>query len=142
VNVYIDTSALIQRYLAEAFSDAVSDLLSGEHIVGSSVVAMAELSSAVRRAVLAARLTEGDAELVRQAFARDEETLAWFTVDRPQAAAASALAWKHGLRGFDAVHLAAAMRWAVLIGDGALQFATFDQRLAEAARTEGLSPWP
>jgi hypothetical protein len=54
---------------------------------------------------------------------------------------ADALAWKHGLRGYDAVHLAAASVWQEAIGSP-VTMATFDRQLWNAVEQEGLSPYP
>lgn len=50
---------------------------------------------------------------------------------------AGSLAELHALRGYDAVHLATALRFAEDFAD--LQFLSFDKRLNDAARQAGLS---
>jgi hypothetical protein len=54
---------------------------------------------------------------------------------------ADLLAWNHGLRGVDAVHLAAADLWQDALGE-AVTFATFDAQLWRAARDIGLLAYP
>ena len=54
---------------------------------------------------------------------------------------ADTLAWKRNLRGYDAVHLAAALIWQESLGES-VTFATFDQSLCAAAEQEGLIPFP
>jgi predicted nucleic acid-binding protein len=49
---------------------------------------------------------------------------------------AEALAWEHGLRGYDAVHLASALTWQESVGEQ-IVLATFDQQLWEAASERG-----
>ena len=56
-------------------------------------------------------------------------------------ALAEELAWNYRLRGYDAVHLAAAMVWADSMG-GEMWLATFDRELWEAGRRSGLNVWP
>lgn len=51
------------------------------------------------------------------------------------------IAWEHGLRGYDAVHLATALVWRETLGE-AVTVATWDRELWRAARDAGLSPWP
>ena len=53
---------------------------------------------------------------------------------------AGALAERHALRGYDAVHLAAAVDLRRAGGD--VEFAAFDARLCRAARREGLAVPP
>ena len=54
---------------------------------------------------------------------------------------ADALAWEHGLRGYDAVQPASALAWQESVGEE-IVLATFDQQLWEAAQQTGLKPWP
>ena len=54
---------------------------------------------------------------------------------------AETLAWDHGLRGYDAVQLAAALTWQESVGTEIL-LATFDQQLGEAAPKAGVKAWP
>jgi predicted nucleic acid-binding protein len=54
---------------------------------------------------------------------------------------AEQMAWDYGLRGYDAVHLAAAKVWRKEIGD-LVVLATFDRELWEAAQLAGLEAWP
>ena len=51
------------------------------------------------------------------------------------------LAWEHGLRGCDAVHLATALAWRETLGE-AVTVATYDRELWRGALAAGLSPWP
>jgi predicted nucleic acid-binding protein len=54
---------------------------------------------------------------------------------------AEQMAWKYGLRGYDAVHLAAAQVWHEQIGHP-IVLATFDRELWKAAEQAGLKAWP
>jgi predicted nucleic acid-binding protein len=51
------------------------------------------------------------------------------------------LVWKYPLRGYDAVHLAAALSWQDLVGEE-ITFATFDRQLWNSVRRSGLHVWP
>ena len=54
---------------------------------------------------------------------------------------AESLAWEYKLRGYDAVHLAAAQLWQGQM-EHPVTLATFDQQLWEAAELAGLGVWP
>ena len=54
---------------------------------------------------------------------------------------AGALAWEHALRGYDAVHLAAALLWRDALGQP-VSVATYDRQLWQAAAAVGLTAWP
>jgi len=62
-------------------------------------------------------------------------------VDESLVARAEALAWEYSLRGYDAVHLAAAVAWQERL-DARIVVATFDRELWQAARQSGLETWP
>ena len=57
------------------------------------------------------------------------------------ASRAAMLAWEQGLRGCDAVHLAAALTWRETL-DEPLTLATYDRELWRGAQASGLSSWP
>lgn len=62
-------------------------------------------------------------------------------VGEPLVARAAALTWEHGLRGYDAVHLASALWWREAVGD-AVTVATYDRELWRSARAAGLTASP
>jgi hypothetical protein len=51
------------------------------------------------------------------------------------------LAWQYGLRGYDAVHLAAALLWQEGLEES-VTLATFDRQLWEAGKQSGLAVFP
>lgn len=51
------------------------------------------------------------------------------------------LAWEHNLRGYDAVHLAAAALWQDTVGE-AVSMMAFDRQLWAASEKIGLVPYP
>jgi predicted nucleic acid-binding protein len=56
-------------------------------------------------------------------------------------AQADALAWKYGLRGYDAIHLASAVFWQEAMGEP-VTLASFDRVLWQAAQKAAISAWP
>ena len=63
------------------------------------------------------------------------------SADETTVARADLLAWAHGLRGYDAIHLACALTWREAVGEDPV-VATYDRELWRAARSEGMTPWP
>ena len=65
------------------------------------------------------------------------------TVGRP-GTRAERLAWKHGLRAYDAMQLAAALVYeeTIVRFDEIVLFGCFDDQLTAAANEEGLRTWP
>lgn len=139
--VYLDASALVKRYVAEAGSAEVEALIGEAQAVGTAVLSRAEVAAALSKAVRVG-LVGREAGLKALASSNaDWEHLIRLQFSEPLAARAAALAWEHGLRGYDAVHLATALAWRETLGE-AVTVATYDSELWRGAREAGLLPWP
>ena len=135
MTVYLDTSSLVKLYVAESGSDAVRQLVESADIVATAAIAYPEA-----RAALARRRREG--ALRPKAFAAakralDEDWPRYLAVDVTAALCRDAgdLAERHGLRGYDSVHLAAFLQVARAAGKARVQFSCFDERLTAATRS-------
>ncbi len=139
--VYLDASALVKRYVAEAGSGEVRALVREAEATVTALISRAEVVAALARARRSGRLsTQEAAETVRM-FEADWEDLVRVQMNEPLVAQAASLAWSHGLRGYDAVHLAAALFWQ----ERAMRpvvLATYDRELWEAAQYSGIEAWP
>ena len=139
--VYLDASALVKRYVAEAGSAEVASLIGEAQAIGTAVVSRAEVAAALAKAVRVGLVTREAALAALKAFNADWEHLVRLQFSEPLAARAGTLAWEHGLRGYDAVHLATALFWRETLGE-AITVATYDRELWRSARASGLVPWP
>jgi predicted nucleic acid-binding protein len=139
--VYFDASAIVKRYLAEADSGAVNDLVKQAFVLGTSLVSRAEVSAAITRAARMNALSSLEAEQALKTFRSQWPDLIATPVTQVLVAKADAVAWEHGLRGYDAIHLASALLWQEALSE-LVTLATFDKQLWEAARLAGLSVWP
>ena len=139
--VYLDASALVKRYVAEAGSPEVEALINEAQAIGTAVISRAEVAAALARAARTGLVAGEAATKALQAFNADWEHLVRLQLGEPLAARAAALAWEHGLRGYDAVHLASALAWSESLGE-TLAVATYDRELWRGARASGLSAWP
>ena len=138
---YLDASALVKRYVAEAGSTDVQALIGSARAVGTAVLSRAEVGAALARAARVGLVTREAALKALEAFNADWEHLIRLQFGEPLAARAAALAWEHGLRGYDAVHLATALAWREALGE-AVTVATYDRELWRGAQASGLAPWP
>jgi uncharacterized protein len=129
VTLYVDTSALLKRYVDEPDSDRAVELLSGdaELVTGRHTVVE------VRRN-LARVLSPADATAARAAFGADLASFAIVELDAATCELAATVAEQTGVRTLDALHLGAAQRVGTAMG-----FLTFDARQAQAARAIGFS---
>ncbi len=139
--LYLDASALVKRYVAEPGSREVIALTAEAAAVATSLVSRAEVGAAFARAVRLGILDDRGGRRVRRRFAREWPDLIRVPVTEALVSRAEALAWDHGLRGYDAVQLAAALTWQDSIGQDVV-LATFDHQLWEIAPHAGLQAWP
>jgi predicted nucleic acid-binding protein len=141
VILYLDASALVKRYVAEPGSAEVEALVARAQAVGTGVISRAEVAAALAKAARAGIVTRESATKALQAFNADWEHMIRLQLGEPLVARAAALAWEHGLRGYDAVHLATALLWREMLGEP-ISVATYDRELWRGAQASGLSPWP
>lgn len=136
--LYLDTSALVKLYVAEAKSDAVKQLVEAAEVIATSRLAYVEARAAFARKRRERGVNPRDYQTILHDFERDWES--YFIVDVAEILVKSAgqLAEKHALRGYDAVHLASALA-VQREGGQPVNFSCFDGGLARAARREGLT---
>lgn len=136
--VYYDTSALIKRYVEEENTDRVDHLWQASDNRATSVVSFAETAAAFSRRLREGTVPSQKYREIMGALKEDLETFTLVYIARVLNNIIEALVSRHSLRGFDAIHLASAVR---LKGSTSvpIQFACFDHSLTEAARVEGLS---
>lgn len=140
--VYLDSSALVKRYVEEDGSTQVNELLAAHAPVASVAVTYVEISSALARAVREQKLVRNEAQRVFEVFENEwGKAIICINVQDHLLAQASKLVWRHHLRAYDAVHLASALWFQREIGETVL-FATFDKTLGRAAKAEQVTVWP
>ena len=129
MTLYVDTSALLKRYVEEDDSARVDALLGSDDVLVTGRHTVVE----VRRNL--GRLLAGSAlSAARAAFLADIAAFALVELDDQTCELAAAIAESTGVRTLDALHLGAARR----LGLG-LTFLTFDVRQAQAARSIGFA---
>lgn len=138
---YLDASALVKRYVAEPGTRETARILARADVSGTCIISRAEVGAALAKAVRRGVLTERAGRACRRALGADWPDLARLPITEPLAVRAEGLAWQYGLRGYDAVHLAAALIWQELLG-AEVTLVSFDRALADAARLAGLRTAP
>jgi predicted nucleic acid-binding protein len=138
VIAYFDTSAVVPLLVVEAGSARAASLWDGADRVVSARLLYPEGRAALAQAHRLGRLTPLQLrEVVTELDSRFDQ-LDVVEIDEQLARRAGELAELHGLRGYDAVHLAAADRirgpdLVVVDGDGALLDAAAAEGIAVAA---------
>lgn len=137
---YLDTSALAKRYVREPGSVQVRTLFRRHRTIAVSRLAYAELAAAVARLSREGALDDAARDLILRRLGADFSALTVVEARRAIVERVPSLVLRNPLRGFDALQLATAL--ALYEDGGAVDFWTADQRLAMAARAEGLRATP
>jgi len=138
---YLDSSALVKRYVAEPGSDLVQDFLEVAEVAATVIISRAEIVAALAKAIRMEVLEADEALRCRELADRDWPHVVRLPVTEATVDRAAALAWSDRLRGYDAVQLAAACAWQEAL-DHAVSFATFEARLWASAARHGLIAFP
>lgn len=130
MTLYVDSSALIKRYVAEDDSQNADAILLGDTEWVTGRHAYIEVQLAIHR-----RLGEAELRVARMAFERDWQRTFVVGLDDVVCRRAAELGIATGSRSLDALHLAAAER----AGGRSVPIVTFDVRLGQAARSLGFA---
>jgi uncharacterized protein len=128
MSLYVDSSAMLKRYIDEPDSDEADALLRSDPTPLTARHTIVEV-----RRNLARLLEDRDAAAARTAFLEDLAVFSIIELDHVTCDAAADIAEITGVRTLDALHLAAARR----AGGSAVPFLTYDVRQAQAARGLG-----
>ncbi|RJR32474.1 MAG: PIN domain-containing protein [Desulfobacteraceae bacterium] len=139
--LYLDTSALVKRYFQEPYSDEIISKWRSATQIVTSFVAYAETMAAIYRKKREADLTNALIRKITDQLHYDWESFIRVEVNGELDGYIRRAVEAHPLRGFDAIHLASAIVVRERL-DEDFVFACFDERLARAARLEGLEAFP
>ncbi len=135
MNAYFDTSAIVPLLVAEAGTARARRLWDEADRVLSARLVYPKGRASLAQARRVARLTAAQLRAAVRAFDDHCEQLDLVELDETLARQAGDLAEAHGLRGYDAVHLAAADR----VNAADLVFVAGDRTLLRAATSIGLT---
>jgi hypothetical protein len=142
---YVDSSGLVKRYITEVGSAWVVKIaapIAGNEVYIARITGVEVVSALVRRA-RGGTIDPGDANQAIATFKNDlQNEYQIVEVTEPLVNRAIALAETHGLRGYDAVQLAAACevnRLCMGSGLSSIVFVSADRMLNTAATAEGLA---
>jgi predicted nucleic acid-binding protein len=138
---YLDSSAIVKLYVDEEASDTVRELVDSSVVVATSGVAYAEVRAAFARGLREGALDEAGYRRAVASFHADWPTFLCLEAVNSLLFLAGDLTEEYRLRGFDAIHLAAAIVLQRKVKEP-ITFACWDSRLWEAAVTHGLSVLP
>jgi len=129
VALYVDTSALLKRYVRERDSEVARQLMATDPVLVTSHLTEVEV-----RRNLARLLSPEDALAAKRRFVEDLDAFALVKLDATTCSEAARIAEQTMCRSLDALHLSAALR-----SGSSTTLLTFDIRQAQAARTLGMT---
>ena len=135
--IYLDTSSLVKLYVEEEDSPEVADLVKSSKITATSMVAYPETRAALARRFRENMFKPREYRQLISFFNNDWENYMIVRLTKKLVRLAGDLAEKHGLRGFDAIHLSSAMTLFQELSTPII-FLCSDQRLQKAAKLEKL----
>lgn len=141
MNLYLDTSALVKRYIRERGSQEVESWIAGADLSATSVMALVEATAAFARAARMGGISRNTGERAVEALTHQWGGYVRIPPTQSLIGRAAELAWRFDLRGYDAVHLASAEAWQSDVGQP-IALVTYDQQLAGAGKRLGLTIWP
>lgn len=134
--LYLDTSSLVKLYVQEAHTSLVKKWVEEAEIVATCRIAYPETMSAISRRFRQGDLPEKEYDLLIAKFSNEWGQFVAVDFDELEA---GRLVNLYRLRGFDAVHLSAAKLLKINQNNISLSFSSFDEKLNDAASTEGFT---
>ena len=140
---YLDSSALVKRYAVETGTEWVRALCSQpDHVIAVALIGLVEVAAAVGGKLRGKIIDQATGDAILTSLKAEAATqYSLLDVDQYVVDEAIELTSRHRLRGYDAVHLACALRLnRVLLENGLppLALVAADNDLLNAAKAEGL----
>lgn len=130
--IFLDTSALMKRYVAEPGSNVVLETMRDDHDWAASILALVETQVS-----LCHRGSQGALDAAaQQRLADDWDRFTVTHIDAESLALAKDIGCRQRVRTLDAIHLAGALALP------SVRFLSFDQRQVDAAHALGLEVVP
>jgi predicted nucleic acid-binding protein len=137
---FLDSSALVKRYVPEEESSLVRGLFARRRTVAVARITYAEVAAAAARRARDGTLEPALHHRILERLDEDFSRLLVLELRQSTVRDVAELCARHPLRAYDAVQLASAL--ALRQTSSAVDFWTTDQTLGNAAKNEGLRATP
>jgi predicted nucleic acid-binding protein len=141
MNLYLESSALVKRYIQEKGSQDVNTWIEAADMVVTGLISRVEVVAAIARAGRMKLITPDESFAALRQFRSEWESFHRLPITENTVARGDSLAVEHDLRGYDATHLACALIWQETLGMP-VTLASFDSQLIEAARAVQMAYLP
>ena len=135
--IYLDSSALVKRYIEEEGSDKVNALLEERSIAAASRLAYPEILGAMARRHKAGDIDTPVFERIKKAFRADWASFIVVEMCNEVFQFLDSVIDRHALKGADSIHLSTAL-WLKRTLKEEVLFVASDLELLKAARAEKL----
>ena len=135
--IYFDTSALVKRFVQEKGSPVVQSLFKSAAGIATAKIAYAEIFAGLSRKLRERSVSKAQYSTACRQFESEWHAYVRIELQDDILALARDLIQRHPLRGFDAVHLASALRLKAAIAEE-MRFVAADKNLLKAAQSEML----
>lgn len=109
--LYADTGALVKRYVQEVGTEEVLACFTRFEMLATAAVTQVEMAAALAKASRQGWIDAVAAQEAWHDFLQHWPTYVRLPVSALNLERAARLAWKHGLRAYDALHLACVLIW-------------------------------
>lgn len=133
--IFVDSSALVKRYIEEPGSDKIDALLDGARKILVSRLAYAETLSALVRRRKVLDFSDEEFDHVIAEFRSDWERFTVLEMNDEALQHLDRVIERHTLKGADSIHLSTAL-WIKQTSAANLTFVASDKELLSAARNE------
>lgn len=139
--LYLDASALVKRYIKEQHSEQVNDWIDTSEMVVTGLITRVEVAAAIARAKKMNVISLEETQAALSNLRSEWGSFHRLPITENTVIRGASLAVEHGLRGYDATHLACALIWQEAIGNPVI-LASFDAQLLAAARNVNMAFLP
>jgi uncharacterized protein len=141
VILYLESSALVKRYIQEKASQDVNAWIEAADMVVTGLITRVEVAAAIARVGRMKLITLDETLAALRQFRSEWESFHRLPISENTVLRGDVLAVEHNLRGYDATHLACALIWQETLGMP-VTLASFDSQLIEAARRVQMANLP
>jgi len=135
--IYLDSSALVKRYVQEEGTDFVKSILAGHGLITTSKLTYPEILSALMRKVRAGEIERKTFNGIVEMFDKDWDHVLVLDFHNDLLQIVKVVIEKHPLKAADGIHLSSAL-WLKLSSKADVTFVASDSNLLKAAAAEKL----
>jgi len=132
MKLFLDSSAIVKRYIEEPGSDLVEDLCKEAAELGISVISLPEIVSALQRRIREGMIDDLQYKIIKKEFFKSLNDTVIYPLTESVIYKSVELLESYTLRSLDSIHLSCAIKWECDY------FVSADKQQLTAAKEEGI----